>query len=311
MNIRAYLSVLFDGIKFIRKNLKIISGGQSSNFAVIQQAHKLEKGLSIREPRRLWGYDNARKLVDFISDEMTKNPRDIVALNIGLGVLKAYVSNKMKLGDPEEQNRVGSLLSYIYGKGVRLPEEECSIYGGTLPIKRSDILVNYNEVSLLFLTRHSVRDFEDTPIENEKLERAINLALRAPSACNRQPTKIYVISGKDRENIGSDNSYHADKYLILTGQMKAFSIPELNDWIVSTSVFAGYLSLALHAVGIGSCIFRKDIVRQSKYNELLKSFCKIPNDEQIILEMAVGNYKEEFNVPVSYRRKASDITRFI
>lgn len=310
MNTRAYLSVLIDGIKYIKKSLRVVSNGPSSNYAIIQQAHKLEKGLAIREPRRLWGYDNARLLIDYIAEEQNKIYQDVTAINIGKAVLSAYISYKDKIHDPEEKNRTDQLKNYIVDhmdKGAIITSQ----YGGTLRLKREDVWVNEGEVASLFRTRHSVRDFDNTPVDLERLERAIDYALRAPSACNRQPIQVYVISGQDREQIGGDNSYHADKYLILTGVMKAFSIPELNDWIVSTAVFAGYLTLALHAVGIGSCIFRKEIVRGSKYNESLKRICKIPCDEQIVLEIAIGNYRDEFNVPVSYRRSANDIIHYI
>ena len=93
--------------------------------------------------------------------------------------------------------------------------------------------------------------------------------------------------------------------------MRAFSLSELNDWIVSSSVFCGYLSLALHAEGIGSCIFRKDIVQESKYNNSIKAMCHISDDEQIILEMAIGHYKDEFIVPVFCRRTAGEILHHI
>lgn len=93
--------------------------------------------------------------------------------------------------------------------------------------------------------------------------------------------------------------------------MRAFSLSELNDWIVSSSVFCGYLLLALHAEGIGSCIFRKDIVQESKYNDNIKAMCHIPDDEQIILEMAIGKYKDEFNVTVSSRRDATEILHYL
>ena len=85
---------------------------------------------------------------------------------------------------------------------------------------------------------------------------------------------------------------------------------ELNDWIVSTSIFCGYLTLALHAVGIGSCCCRKDIIKHSNYNKNIKSLCHIPDDEQIILEILIGNYKDEFFAPVSHRRDVKDIVHY-
>lgn len=309
MNRRAYFSVLFAGMKFIKKNMSVISGGQAGRFALIQQAHKLEKGLSIRDPKKLWGYENAKKLVDYIADEAAKTDPDLLALNIGKAVIQAYLAQKGGLEDESEREKTDQLKTYV---SVKLGDFAAdSAYGGTLALKREDVLVDEQAVCSLFTTRHSVRDFADTPVERDKLEKAVNLALRAPSACNRQPTQIYVMDGSDRVKIGSDNTYHADKYLILTGEMNAFSISELNDWIVSTSIFAAYLTLALHAEGIGACVFRKDMIRESKYNDSVRKMCRIPDNEQIVLEIAIGNFRDEFRVPVSYRREAVDIIHYL
>ena len=311
MSTRAYYSVLLSGIRYIKRSASMISGGQASSFAVIQQAHKLEKGLSIRSPRKLWGFDNAKKLVDFIAKEESEENKDEFSIHIGKDVLAAYLAHKEQVSetDHDEREKLADLKAYAAAKLGPFKSEDR--YGGTIRLHKEDVLVDEEAVAPLFLKRHSVRDYADTPVDREKLEKAISLALRAPSACNRQPTQIYVISGDDRVKIGSDNSYHADKYLILTGEMNAFSLPEINDWVVSTSVFAAYLTLALHAEGIGSCVFRKDIVRESKYNDAIRKLCGIPENEQIILEIAIGNYKDEFNVPVSYRREAKDIVHYI
>nr|AHF24537.1 nitroreductase [uncultured bacterium Contig248] len=296
------------GIKHIFNNVNVIKGGQQTNYAILQLAHRLEKGLCIRDPRAGWGFDKANKLVDQILKEKDRKDPDAMALSVGTSVIAAYISAKEESKDPKDVSELQKLKEKAGGAGLEQGSGEC---GGSLLLHKEDMLQDEKAVERLFLTRHSVRDFDDTPVDREKLERAVALALRAPSACNRQASQIYVISGEDRVKAGGGNEYHADKYLIITGNMRAFSLSELNDWIVSTSVFCGYLSLALHAEGIGSCVFRKDIIKDSKYNDSVRSMCHIPEDEQIILEMAVGNYKEEFKVPVSFRRKPEEVIHYL
>ena len=46
--------------------------------------------------------------------------------------------------------------------------------------------------------RYSVRKFKDQPIEEEKLERIIEAARLAPTACNNQPQKIYVVKSEEK-----------------------------------------------------------------------------------------------------------------
>lgn len=306
MGIKTNLAMTRQGFKHILRNVSGIKEGQATKYAILQASHRLEKGLCIRNPRAGWGFDKAEKLVDLIKKERSSTSPDWIAIDIGEAVLAAYIIAKEK--NPGEADKLGHLKSKVASTGLEIVEN--SEYGGALLLHKEDVQQD-ESIERLFLTRHSVRDFAETPVDPAKLERAVTLALRAPSACNRQATQIYVISGEDRVKAGSSNEYHADKYLIITGNMRAFALSELNDWIVSSSVFCGYLSLALHAEGIGSCVFRKDIVQESKYNDNIKALCHIPDDEQIILEMAIGNYKDEFYVPVSCRRKAKEILHHI
>ena len=291
------------GIKYIVGNVASIKDGQAINYAILQTAHRLEKGLCIRTPRAGWGVDKANNLVRLLEKESKSINPDTMALSVGKGVLAAYIEAKQESDNPIDVRAIEKLRKAIAVSGLDLKVNE---FGGSLLIHREDMIQD-SSVERLFVTRHSVRDFSDIPVDLEKLERAITLALRAPSACNRQASQIYVIGGKDRIKAGSNNDYHADKYLIITSNMKAYNLFELDDWLISTSVFCGYLSLALHAEGIGSCVFRKEIIGKSNYNDAIRAMCQIPDDEQIILEMAIGNYKEEFLVPVSYRREAKDV----
>lgn len=307
MSIKSKLAMTWFGFRQVTNNIGAMQDGQDTNYAILQTAHRLEKGLCIRDPRAGWGFEKAGQLVDLIAKEKRKDEPDQLAVLIGESVLSAYVDAKRKTGCKEDADGLAALEEKIAGSGIGSGQETA---GGALLLSKKD-MCDISTVEDLFVTRHSVRDFADTPVDREKLEKAVRLALRAPSACNRQATQIYVISGEDRIRAGSNNEYHADKYLIITGNMRAFNTAELNDWIVSTSIFCGYLSLALHAEGIGSCVFRKETIRKSRYNDAIRKMCRIPDDEQIILEMAIGNYRDEFKVPVSYRREAQDIIHYI
>ena len=86
---------------------------------------------------------------------------------------------------------------------------------------------------------------------------------------------------------------------------------DFNDWFVSPSIFAGYLSLSLHLYGIGSCIYRKQLYGHRPYNEEMRKKCNIPSDEMIVLELQIGYYKNEFKVAVSNRHNADDITKYV
>ncbi len=54
-----------------------------------------------------------------------------------------------------------------------------------------------NELLDLLKERSSVRSFKDDKIEQEKIDKILEAAKLAPTACNKQPQKIYVINTKD------------------------------------------------------------------------------------------------------------------
>ena len=296
----------FYGIARVLHDVGVAAKGQRVGYSLLQTSHRLEKGLCVCAPRIGWGFDKASLIVDLLAIERKKQSPDETACRIAESVLGSYIRAKEKSEEQSDKERLAKLKDKIAEKCVAV---ESSRYGGVTKLSRQEMLQD-ESVERLFLTRRSVRDFDDSPVDKVKLERAVALALRAPSACNRQAVQIYAISGEDRAKAGGDNAYHADKYLIITGVVSAFSLPELNDWIVGASIFCGYLSLALHAEGIGSCCIRKNIVEKSAYNEAVRKMCHIPKDEQIILEMAIGNYKDKFFAPVSYRREAREIIHY-
>ena len=86
---------------------------------------------------------------------------------------------------------------------------------------------------------------------------------------------------------------------------------ECGDGIVSSSIFAGFLCLSLHALGVGACIYRKGLFGESNEVKVVRKICNIPKSEMVILEIQIGNYEDGINVPVSRRKAYSDIMRIV
>ena len=99
-----------------------------------------------------------------------------------------------------------------------------------------------------------------------------------------------------------------DGFLLVTGRKSAYAPGERNQYLVSTSIFAGYLSLALHAYSIAACVVQRSVSPNSLW-ENFKTINGIPKDEQIVLMFAIGSYKEESKVPISKRFPVDSIYR--
>ncbi len=58
--------------------------------------------------------------------------------------------------------------------------------------------MDYKDFSELILTRQATRDFNDTPLEKEKVLEIAKSAALAPSACNSQPWKLYCVTDQEK-----------------------------------------------------------------------------------------------------------------
>lgn len=272
-----------------------------------RQLHILEKGMSLSNPKIGFGQEKIRVLFQYL-DEYIKLGYDSKnnIMDTAIGTLKAYMTYFKKKGyNNTELER--KIASYGHDYGV---ENEFGVY--TVELVELQKKMNGDFLDF-FLSRHSVRQFSDKKVEITLIEKAIKLAMNAPSACNRQGTKVYVIADDEikrtlgNELIEGNNGFanEVDKYLVVTGERMAFTDSyERNQFVVDASLFAMSLVLALHYYGIGSCILQASErkILDKKRHELLE----IPKSEKIVLFIAIGHYKSEFQVAKSRRKNIED-----
>ena len=283
------LLFFFQAIGYSLRSFGLAMKGQIPQYEILQLSHRLEKGLLIDNPKPYWGWEKAYRIASLL-----KENEDVFSNSTGRGVLRAYIESKKKSDNSKEREKAFKFLE------IHPEIEEEITLGGVLVLKRDDLVVENREViEQFFNTRHSCRDFQGKIVAKDVIKAAIALALKCPSACNRQVTNCYVYQSKEFQTI------------ILTTNIRAYELSEFNDWFVSPSIFAGYLSLSLHLYGIGSCIYRKQLYGHHPYNEQMRKKCNIPNNEMIVLELHFGYYKEQFNVAVSNRHSAEDIISFV
>lgn len=290
MRIVSKITVFFQYIGYAIKSFRLTTKGQLPKYEILQSAHRLEKGLLVTEnPKPFWGWEKAERIASLL-----KINNDEFSNRTGRGVLKAYIEAKKKSDNPKEVEK-----AVFFEKNYPEIEKEETL-GGVIHLNEVSFTENQKEVvELLFNSRHSCRDFQDKIVLKEDVEAAIALALKCPSACNRQVTNCYVYQSKELQTI------------ILTSNIRAYEVGEFNDWFISPGIFVGYLSLSLHLYGIGSCVYRKQLYGSHPYNDKMRKKCNIPDDEMIVLELRFGYYKDEFIVPVSNRHSAKDIISFI
>lgn len=231
--------------------------------------------------------------------------QDAIAAYLNFHAAKNYVDENIEAIKTAYEKLAATLPS----------RESAEIFGGNEILALSDLAFDMEQVERLFNTRHSVRKFSGESVSDEDLEKAIRLAQRCPSACNRQGARVYSISGKALladigkalEGIGGFAN-DVDKFLIITGKKSAYRAGEKYQFIVSASIFCAYLSLTLHAHKIANCIIQRSLLPNKFWDKICDKY-GIPRDEQWGALIGIGRYKEETTTPVSKRYELKTIYR--
>jgi nitroreductase len=140
------------------------------------------------------------------------------------------------------------------------------------------------------------------------VERAVTLAQKSPSVCNRQAWKVHVITAEDEkrkvldlQNGSRGFGDQANKVLIVTVELGNFlTVGERNQGWVDGGMFAMSLVYALHSLGLGTCCLNWAV--RHERDRQLKHEVDISNSESIIMMIAVGHLPDEFPVAQATRR---------
>lgn len=277
---------------------------------ILRQAHVIEKGMSLSHPRYGFGLDKAKTLLNYIREFELHGYKinDSVAVKNSLKVVGAYIDFQLKRDfNPSE----------VIAEYNKLSENENTerygIVKTTLEAQQKEANSNFE---IFFKSRHSVRQFKDIPIKIEDLKKAVNLAMYCPSACNRQSCKVYFyhdknINEKLSELIAGNTGFEkeAANYLVVTSDISAFYDDfERNQMYVDGGIFALALAEALHYYGIANCILQNGEFhkKNKKFHEICRN---IPENEKIILFIAIGYYKDEYSYASSHRKILDDVLK--
>lgn len=271
---------------------------------IVRLVHAIEKGLSIANPRLGFGYDKIKKIYSLVMQHIEAEEKEADCVLMARDVFGEYCDfHEKKDYHSEKLDEIKQLYSDLCNK-VGVSEKK---YGGTIVITPKETLPSREQLDLFFSTRHSVREFEGGPVDDNLLKHAIELAQCAPSACNRQAVRVYAIDSKkymedmetDLTGIGGF-AEDVDKFLLICGKESAYEANEYKQFIVSAAMFAGYLTMSLHGLGIGACVVQRSLRHTAQW----ENFCKTNNiseDEQVVCMIGVGTLKDSVRVPVSHR----------
>ncbi|MBO4456369.1 MAG: nitroreductase family protein [Butyrivibrio sp.] len=255
--------------------------------------HSLEKGMGYSDFSKGHGKEKAKRLMDILS----KLREGSYAKDEAVAVLKAYY---------KAQDDSASLLKLEYEHSSKGYE------GGYSTIDMSEITKKIDIDFAGFVdARHSARDLSFEEINSDVVEEAVSMARMAPSACNRQPWKFYYSLKKDycdvvRNTIPSQDFLQNIPYFgAITSDMSLFDSSETGQWDINGGIFAAYLALSFHSLGIGNCIFQ--ISKTDCDTTALRRKFGIPDSQEIICAVGFGKYKDGAKCLKAARRPIKEI----
>ena len=108
------------------------------------------------------------------------------------------------------------------------------------------------------MTRTSIRQYKDQPVEQEKIDIMLKAAMAAPTAVNLQPWHFIVINDKKTiDLLAGPRPTNAPLMIAVCGDTDKTSMPDgkgkLPDfWVQDVSAATENLLLAAHALGLGA-----------------------------------------------------------
>ena len=126
------------------------------------------------------------------------------------------------------------------------------------------------EITEAILSRRSIRKYTDQAISNELIEQIVEAGCSAPSACNKKPYEIYVVTNEEKlvklNKSGRFTNMPSKLKIVVCGNKKKalpFGMGEY--WIQDASAVTQNMLIMINALGLGACWCgchpQKDVVK--------------------------------------------------
>ena len=197
-----FLSTLYYclfNLQFYREHKAVLAGKNiykkklnkfgTNQYLLRRNIHRIEKGLIMKPRRNVFAESFIQETVDAFNKAIYLNMINIEEKNWAKEVLTKYFQ---VVGDTYKIN----IAKKDFDKNLKSNNQILK----RIPYKFKQLLksdVKYEDLKKLFIRRRSVRWYEDIEVKNDLIDKAIDIAALAPSACNRQPYTFYVSQSKE------------------------------------------------------------------------------------------------------------------
>lgn len=302
--------------KFDREHVSVLRGKLAHHFAqsssttssakLRRNIHRLEKGLIMRPRRPVFAEEYIGETVDIYLKLSANDDFCLDEKKWAYDVLDQYFSvvGNTKVIDISKQkfnSRIkGTLTSKDEGPTFK-PYEQ-----GELP----QPAVDFTQLSRLLERRRSVRWYQDKEVHFSLIEKAIDLASTAPSACNRQPYRFIVADNKNKAaevaKLAGGTAGFADNFpalIVIVGDLAAYPHERDRHLIYIDGALASMqLLLALETMGLSSCAINWPDIETAERK--MQHCLELKSHERVIMLIAIGYADPSGGVPYSQKKKS-------
>ncbi len=275
------------------------AGDEITNYFLRRGIHRVEKGLIMNPRRDIFALDYIEDLVKAYSKSLESNVNRS-ELEWASDVLKEYFET---VSDHTVIEKARSIFNQTELKKEISNERNIPYTASTLPESK----ITYDEMYILSRKRRSVRWYEQRAVPREKIDKALDIALQAPSACNRQPYRFIIFDDQTKIKnaaklpMGVKGFEHNFPVLIiLVGRLRAYSHSRDRHAIyVDGSLAAMSFMFALETLGLSSCPINWPDIKSREISAT--KMLNLDEDERIIMFISAGYPLDSGKIPFSQK----------
>lgn len=301
---RDIIDIIYDEDKILAKNPSSEKDSEERKLWV--KIHAIEKQIVLNHLPAL-------KAVEVLAGDLrsilsSTTPIDHNVIIAGISALNEWARNASEK-KPEDSQKILAVIEELT-KESDIEKQ----HRNTIQIKEQN--GDFDSLSFdyesFICSRHSIREFKPNIVEEPVILDIIQLAMYCPSACNRQPWKVYYSLEPDKLNtlkklcVDQFVARNVYNYFVLTVNKNYFSDQgEIFQSWINGGIFANSLTNAIHAKGLGSCLFQT-AKSHHKYLEI-KTFLDIPEQEDIICMVGFGYLKNPVRFISTHRKTVESV----
>lgn len=306
--------------RFDREHLAVLRGRQAyarslkalgeSSPLLRRNVHRLEKGLIMQPRRTVFAEDYILETVRIFNRALEKLGFAEGELHWAKDVLDEYFA--IVKDTPSIRK---ARLEYLEGN-VGLRNLGMARAFKPYPLSaRPEQALSFDQLSSLFVRRRSVRWYQKKPVPTDLIQKAINAAALAPSACNRQPYRFIVadnslMASKIAECAGGTVGFaqQVPAVIVVLGDLSAYPFERDRHLIyIDASLASMQLMLAAETLGLSTCPINWPDVESSE--KRLQAILQFEEYERVVMLISIGFGDPDGGIAYSQKKYDASITQ--